>query len=69
MPTATDFSVTLCIRTELIPTTESSPTTTFPITFALFAKKIEFIHPTTNELLTFELDLPNRYPFTIFNKE
>lgn len=36
---------------------------------ALFAKKIEFIHPTTNELLTFELDLPNRYPFTIFNKE
>ena len=36
---------------------------------ALFAKKIEFIHPTTNELLTFELDLPNRYPFTILNKE
>lgn len=36
---------------------------------ALFAKKIDFIHPTTNELLTFELDLPNRYPFTIFNKE
>ncbi len=36
---------------------------------ALFAKKIEFIHPTNNELLTFELDLPNRYPFTIFNKE
>lgn len=33
---------------------------------ALFAKRIEFIHPTTNELLTFELDLPNRYPFTIF---
>lgn len=36
---------------------------------ALFAKKIEFIHPTTNELLTFELDLPNRYPFTILDKE
>lgn len=33
---------------------------------ALFAKKIEFVHPTTNELLTFELGLPNRYPFTIF---
>ena len=33
---------------------------------ALFAKKIEFVHPTTNELLTFELDLPNLYPFTIF---
>ena len=36
---------------------------------ALFAKKIEFIHPTTNELLTFELDLSNRYPFTILDKE
>ena len=36
---------------------------------ALFAKKIEFIHPTTNELLTFELDLPNRYPLTILDKE
>ncbi len=33
---------------------------------ALFAKRIEFIHPTTNKLLTFELDLPHRYPFTIF---
>ncbi len=33
---------------------------------ALFSKKIEFIHPTTNEKLVFELDLPNRYPFTIF---
>lgn len=33
---------------------------------ALFSKKIEFIHPTTNEKLSFELDLPNRYPFTIF---
>lgn len=33
---------------------------------ALFAKKIELVHPTTNELLTFELDLPNRYPFIIF---
>ncbi len=33
---------------------------------ALFAKKIEFSHPITNELLTFELDLPNRFPFSIF---
>ena len=33
---------------------------------ALFAKKIEFIHPTTKKLLTFELDLPSRYPFNIF---
>ena len=33
---------------------------------ALFAKNIEFYHPTTKELLTFELDLPNRYPFNLF---
>ena len=33
---------------------------------ALFAKRIEFIHPTTKEILKFELDLPNRYPFNIF---
>jgi len=33
---------------------------------ALFAKKLEFIHPTTKEKLTFELPLPNRYPFNIF---
>lgn len=33
---------------------------------ALFAKRIEFIHPTTHELLSFELSLPDRYPFNIF---
>jgi len=33
---------------------------------ALIAKKIEFYHPTTNELLTFEIDLPKRYPYTLF---
>ena len=33
---------------------------------ALFAKKIEFYHPITNELLTFELDLPNRVPYNKF---
>lgn len=33
---------------------------------ALYAKKLEFYHPITNELLTFEIDLPNRYPFSIF---
>ena len=35
---------------------------------ALFSKKLEFYHPTTNELLTFELDLPNRYPFNLFKE-
>ena len=34
---------------------------------ALFAKKIEFVHPTTNEKLVFELKTPNIYPFNIFN--
>jgi len=35
---------------------------------ALFAKKIEFYHPTTNELMSFEIDLPNRYPFNLFKE-
>lgn len=33
---------------------------------ALFAKKLEFYHPTTNELMSFELELPNREPFVKF---
>lgn len=33
---------------------------------ALFAKVLSFNHPTTNIPLTFELNLPNRYPFNIF---
>ena len=33
---------------------------------ALIAKKLEFYHPTTKELLTFEIDLPKRYPYNIF---
>lgn len=33
---------------------------------ALFAKKLEFYHPTTNELMSFELDLPEREPFVKF---
>lgn len=33
---------------------------------ALFSKKIEFIHPTTKEKMSFELDLPNKYPWNIF---
>ena len=37
---------------------------------ALFAKKLEFYHPITNELLKFELELPNVVPYNIFrNKE
>ena len=33
---------------------------------ALFAKILEFEHPTTKEKLFFEIDLPKRYPFNIF---
>ena len=33
---------------------------------ALFAKKLSFYHPVTKELLTYELDLPDRYPFNMF---
>ncbi len=34
---------------------------------ALFAYKLEFIHPTTKKLMSFSLSLPDRYPFNIFN--
>ena len=33
---------------------------------ALIAKKLSFYHPTTNEQLTFEIDLPKKYPYTLF---
>ena len=33
---------------------------------ALFASKIEFRHPVTKEVMSFELPLPERYPFTLF---
>ncbi|MGM9882509.1 MAG: RluA family pseudouridine synthase [Bacilli bacterium] len=36
------------------------------INIALFASSITFNHPTTKKGLTFNLKLPNRYPFNIF---
>lgn len=33
---------------------------------ALFAYSLSFYHPTTKELMTFSLKLPNRYPFNLF---
>ena len=33
---------------------------------ALFAKKLSFYHPVSGEKLTFELELPKRYPFNLF---
>lgn len=34
---------------------------------ALYATSLSFEHPTTKENLTFELDLPNKYPWNIYN--
>lgn len=33
---------------------------------ALISKKLSFYHPITKELLTFEINLPNKYPYTLF---
>lgn len=33
---------------------------------ALFAKRLEFIHPVTKENMKFEIDLPDMYPWNIF---
>ena len=33
---------------------------------ALFAKKLSFKHPVSKEILSFELDIPKRYPFNLF---
>ena len=35
---------------------------------ALFASRLEFKHPITKEIISFELPLPERYPFTLFKK-
>ena len=34
---------------------------------ALFAKSLELIHPTTKEVMEFNLDLKNKYPWNLFN--
>lgn len=33
---------------------------------ALFASELEFIHPVTKEKLNFKLEMPKRYPFSLF---
>jgi len=33
---------------------------------ALIAKYLSFYHPTTKELLKFEIDLPKKYPYNLF---
>ena len=39
---------------------------THNLNIALFAQSINFKHPVTKQELTFELPLPNRYPFNLF---
>ena len=34
---------------------------------ALIAKELSFYHPTTLELLTFSIPLPNTYPWSLFS--
>lgn len=34
---------------------------------ALFSKELSFYHPITKEKMTFILDIPKRYPFTLFH--
>lgn len=36
---------------------------------ALFSKELSFFHPITKEKMFFSLELPERYPFTLFKKE
>lgn len=36
------------------------------VDIALFSKSLSFYHPITKELLTFELELPKKYPFDLF---
>ena len=35
---------------------------------ALYSYQLSFYHPTTKELMTFKMPLPDRYPFNIFKK-
>ena len=38
------------------------------LNICLFAKELSFVHPTTKEQMTFNLPLPNKYPYNIFKK-
>ena len=33
---------------------------------ALVAKELSFVHPVTNQVLNFEIDLPKKYPYSLF---
>lgn len=50
----------------LVGDSKYNPNSNNKISIALFAKKLSFYHPITNERLNFELELPKRYPFSLF---
>ncbi len=50
----------------LIGDAKYNPNSNNKINIALFAKKISFEHPISKTKLSFELELPKRYPFNLF---
>lgn len=51
----------------LVGDAKYNPRADYKTNVALFAKMLRFYHPVTKELLSFELDLPKRYPFDLFS--
>lgn len=50
----------------LVGDSKYNPNSDNKTNIALFAKKLSFYHPVTKEKLSFELELPKRYPFNLF---
>ena len=50
----------------LVGDAKYNPNSDKKTTVALFAKSLSFEHPVTKEQLHFELDIPKRYPFSLF---
>lgn len=50
----------------LVGDSKYNPNSDNKTNIALFAKKLSFYHPVTKEKLSFELDLPKKYPFNLF---
>lgn len=50
----------------LVGDSKYNPNSDNKTNIALFAKKLAFYHPISGEKLTFELELPKRYPFNLF---
>ncbi len=50
----------------LVGDAKYNPNSEHKTAVALFAKKLTFYHPITGKRLSFELNLPKRYPFSLF---